>query len=79
MKPGDSILGPREVPRVWAFVGDTPGKMLIAFAPANKMEAFFREEMRLHDKAYSNPGNVNDKELFHAYGMELLGPPLSVG
>jgi hypothetical protein len=34
--------------------------------------------MKRHDSAYSNSGNVNDKELFRAYGMELLGPPLSV-
>jgi mannose-6-phosphate isomerase-like protein (cupin superfamily) len=78
LKSGDSILAPREVPHAWAFVGDTPGKMLIAFAPANKMEAFFRESMKRHDSAYSNSANANDKELFHAYGMELLGPPLSV-
>lgn len=78
LKPGDSVLAPREVPHAWAFVGDTPGKMLIAFAPANKMEAFFRESMKRHNSAYSNSSNANDKELFHAYGMELLGPPLSV-
>jgi mannose-6-phosphate isomerase-like protein (cupin superfamily) len=78
LKSGDSILGPREVPHAWAFVGDTPGKMLIAFAPANKMEAFFRETMKRHNSAYSNSDNANDKEFFHAYGMELLGPPLSV-
>jgi quercetin dioxygenase-like cupin family protein len=78
LKSGDSILAPREVPHVWAFVGDAPGKMLIAFAPANKMEAFFRESMKRHENAYSNSANANDKELFHAYGMELLGPPLSV-
>jgi mannose-6-phosphate isomerase-like protein (cupin superfamily) len=78
LKSGDSILGPREVPHAWAFVGDTPGKMLIAFAPANKMEAFFREGMRRHNNAYSNSANESDKEFFHAYGMELLGPPLSV-
>jgi quercetin dioxygenase-like cupin family protein len=78
LKSGDSILAPREVPHAWAFVGDTPGKMLIAFAPANKMEAFFRESMKRHDSAYSNSVNASDKELFHAYGMELLGPPLSV-
>ena len=78
LKSGDSILAPREVPHVWAFVGDTPGRMLIAFAPANKMEAFFRESMKRHDSAYSNSASANDKELFHAYGMELLGPPLSV-
>jgi hypothetical protein len=45
LKSGDSILAPREVPHAWAFVSDTAGKMLIAFAPAKKMEAFFREAM----------------------------------
>ena len=78
LKPGDSVLGPREVPHAWAFVGDTRGKMLIAFAPANKMEAFFREGMKRHNNAYSNSDNANDKEFFRAYGMELLGPPLSM-
>jgi len=78
LKSGDSVLAPREVPHAWAFVGDTPGKMLIAFAPANKMEAFFREGMKRHNNAYSNSDNANDKEFFRAYGMELLGPPLSV-
>jgi quercetin dioxygenase-like cupin family protein len=78
LKSGDSILAPREVPHAWAFVGDNPGKMLIAFAPANKMEAFFRESMRRHDSAYSNSAAASDKELFRPYGMELLGPPLSV-
>jgi hypothetical protein len=78
LKSGDSILGPREVPHAWAFVGDTPGRLLIAFAPANKMEAFFRETMKRHDSAYSNSSDANDKEFFHAYGMELLGPLLSV-
>jgi mannose-6-phosphate isomerase-like protein (cupin superfamily) len=79
LKSGDSILAPREVPHVWAFVGETPGKLLIAFAPANRMEAFFREYMKRDDSAYSNANKANDKELFRVYGMELLGPPLSVG
>jgi len=78
LKAGDSLLGPREVPHAWAFVGDTPGKLLISFAPANKMEAFFREGMKRHASAFSNSANADDKEFFHAYGMELLGPPLSV-
>src|SRR5690242_16677399 len=66
LKPGDSILGPREIPHAWAFVGDTTGKMLIAFAPANKMEAFFREGMNRHNNAYSNSAASDDKEFFHA-------------
>jgi mannose-6-phosphate isomerase-like protein (cupin superfamily) len=74
LNPGDSILGPREVPHAWAFVGDTPGRVLIAFAPANKMEAFFRNnEQRTKDNHY-----LNDAEAYRAYGMELLGPPLPV-
>ena len=74
LKPGDSILGPREVPHAWAFVGDTPGRLLIAFTPANKMEAFFRDnEKRPHETEY-----MNDAAVYHAYGMDLLGPPLAV-
>jgi quercetin dioxygenase-like cupin family protein len=75
LKPGDSILGPREVPHAWAFVGDSPGKLLIAFAPANKMEAFFRDNEKLHKSGEY----VNDAEVHRAYGMELLGPPIPVG
>jgi len=75
LKPGDSVLGPREVPHAWAFVGDTPGRMLITFAPANKMEAFFRDNAkRRKDGDY-----LNDAQVYRAYGLELLGPPLSVG
>lgn len=75
LKAGDSILGPRQVPHAWAFVGDTPGKLLIAFAPANKMEQFFRDNAkRRKDGEY-----LNDAALYHAYGLELLGPPLSLG
>ena len=31
LKPGDSILAPRKVPHVWAYVGDTYGRIVIAF------------------------------------------------
>jgi mannose-6-phosphate isomerase-like protein (cupin superfamily) len=77
LKSGDSTLGPRETPHAWAFVGDPPGRLLIVFAPANRMEEFFRLRMQMGG-AYSNWNNANDKERFRAYGMELLGPPLSV-
>lgn len=75
LKAGDAVLGPREVPHAWAFVGESPGKLLIAFAPAGKMESFFRDnEKRRKDGVY-----LNDAEVYRAYGLELLGPPLSVG
>ncbi|HXN46200.1 MAG TPA: cupin domain-containing protein [Bryobacteraceae bacterium] len=77
LKAGDSILGPREIPHVWAFVGDTPGRLLIAFAPANRMEEFFRTVFKARGNGYSTWDNPEDKELMRAFGMELLGPPLS--
>jgi quercetin dioxygenase-like cupin family protein len=70
--PGDSLLAPRRVPHVWAYVGDMRGRILIAFLPAGKMEAFFREVT----KADAMP--PQDTELWRAHGMELLGPPLPV-
>ncbi len=72
MKPGDSLLAPRKVPHVWAFIGDIRGRMLIAFMPAGKMEAFFREVTK------ANAMPQQDPALWRAYGMELLGPPLAI-
>lgn len=70
--PGASLLAPRGVPHVWAFVGETRGRILIAFNPAGEMEAFFRQVT----KADAMP--PQDPALWRAHGMELLGPPLSV-
>lgn len=72
MKPGDSLLAPRQVPHVWAYVGAARGRMLIVFTPAGKMEAFFREVTR------ANAMPPQDPALWRAHGMELMGPPLSV-
>jgi quercetin dioxygenase-like cupin family protein len=72
LHPGDSLLAPRKVPHVWAYVGDARGSILIAFLPAGKMEAFFREVTR------ANAMPPQDPELWRAHGMELLGSPLLV-
>lgn len=72
LQAGDSVLAPREVPHVWACTGQLPGRMLIAFMPAGKMEAFFREVTK------ANAMPPQDPELWRAHGMELLGPPLPV-
>lgn len=70
MQPGDSLMAPRKVPHVWAFLGGARGRMLIAFLPAGKMENFFREVTK------TNAMPIQDPALWRAYGMELLGPPL---
>lgn len=72
LMPGDSLLAPRKVPHVWAYVGDTQGRILITFTPAGKMEAFFQEVTK------ANAMPPQDPELWRAHGMELLGPPLNV-
>jgi mannose-6-phosphate isomerase-like protein (cupin superfamily) len=72
LAPGDSILGPRKVPHVWAFTGGLRGRILIAFLPAGMMEAFFREVTK------ANAMPPQDPNLWSDHGMELLGPPLQV-
>jgi len=72
LTPGDSILAPRNIPHVWAYTGNTLGKMLIAFMPAGKMESFFREVTK------ANAMPPQDPELWRSHGMELLGLPLKV-
>ena len=72
LKPGDSVLAPRKIPHVWAYTGGSHGRMLIAFMPAGKMEAFFREVTK------ANAMPPQDPELWRSHGMELLGPPLKV-
>lgn len=75
LKPGDCVLGPREIPHAWAFAGGSPGRLLISFAPAGKMEAFFneRENRGIKPGAYTT-----DASYMRAFGMELIGPPLVV-
>jgi quercetin 2,3-dioxygenase len=69
LRPGDSLLAPRRLPHVWAFVGETPGKILIGFQPAGRMEMFFQEAAKIDDFA------ANEK-LYRACEMEIVGPPL---
>jgi mannose-6-phosphate isomerase-like protein (cupin superfamily) len=71
LKAGDSILGPRRIPHAWAFVGDSPGRLLIAFTPAGKMQENFERDRKAGEYR-------SDAEAFRAYGMELVGPPLAI-
>jgi quercetin dioxygenase-like cupin family protein len=72
LKPGDSAFGPRNVPHVWAFVGNKPGRILSVITPAGRVEEFFRATGKVHAPPPQDPA------LFHAYGIELVGPPLAI-
>ena len=41
LKAGDSALGPKGVPHAFAFAGSGTGRILILYAPAGRMEAYF--------------------------------------
>jgi mannose-6-phosphate isomerase-like protein (cupin superfamily) len=75
LKAGDSVLGPREIPHAFAYIGETSGRFLITYAPAGRMEEFFNSRDRL-------PGGrstyVNNADKMREFGMELIGPPLEV-
>jgi quercetin dioxygenase-like cupin family protein len=71
LRAGESLLGPRGVPHGFAGVGEKPAHMIIAFSPAGKMEAFFREA------AVPN-GPKMDAARFARYDMQYVGPPLAV-
>lgn len=72
LRAGDSVLGPRRVPHVWACTSPS-GRLLVVFSPAGQMESFFREV----SKTDAMP--TVDRDLWHAHGMEVVGPPLELG
>ena len=72
LSAGDSLFAPRQVSHVWAHVGEGTGRILVVFAPAGHMEAFFREVTK------ANAMPPQDPALWQAHGMELLGPPLKL-
>ena len=78
LKAGDCILGPREVPHAWAFVGDSTGRLLISFTPAGKMEAFFNQRFPPGSTPRTYSHTEDDAAVARTFGMELLGPPMAL-
>lgn len=66
LKTGDCVFAPRKVPHGFVYVAEKPGRLLIAFTPAGKMEAYFRE------------GHGFDPQSLTKYGMEYVGPALTL-
>ena len=75
--PGDSVLGPRRVPHAFVYDGTGPGRILIGFTPAARIEQFFRDLEKRGE--YFGNGSAEDKELVHRqYGIVNVGPPLKL-
>jgi len=69
--PGSFVFIPRGLAHTWQCIGETPGRMLITFAPAG-MERFFEAQAALTEF---------DPDAFRAAAtdnaMDVVGPPLS--
>ena len=65
---GASVFGPRAVPHSFLSVGTVPGKMIITFQPAGRMEAFFEDFAKV---TTARPDALVNGSL---YGIEGVGP-----
>ena len=75
--PGESVLGPRRVPHAFVYDGMGPGRILIGFTPAVRIEQFFRDLEKRGE--YFGNGSRADKDLVHRlYGIVNVGPPLKL-
>uniref|UniRef100_UPI0039C92C21 cupin domain-containing protein n=1 Tax=Horticoccus sp. 23ND18S-11 TaxID=3391832 RepID=UPI0039C92C21 len=72
LRPGDFLFAPRGVPHVWKHLEEDPGRMLVAFLPAGKMESFFRR----FTQGGVMPAQKELPALFLEHGMQVVGPPL---
>ena len=77
LRAGDCVLGPRQVPHAWAFVGQSTGRLLLTYSPAGKMEEFFNncDQLGIAKGAYTS---AKDADTLRPYGMKYLGPPLKI-
>jgi quercetin dioxygenase-like cupin family protein len=84
LRSGDSVFIPRNVPHVWAGVGEKPGKILNVYQPAGKIEDFFQKVSTHPDvptreqvisRNYTDQQRSSLHRLFAEHDMDLLGPP----
>jgi mannose-6-phosphate isomerase-like protein (cupin superfamily) len=70
---GDFVFVPKDMAHRFLNVGQTTGTMLLTLEPAG-LEIFFEELAAIAGP----PDPAKLAPLFEKYGLELLGPPLSV-
>jgi hypothetical protein len=61
------VLAPRRVPHTFSSVAATPSRLLIAFTPAGRMEAYTRDSEKTGPPA-------DPAAWFRKYDMEYVGP-----
>ena len=72
-KAGDSVFGPRGVPHCFAKTGKAPGKLIMIFQPAGKMEECFQ---KLSAGVTKGMTPLQRDEFRKEHGFERIGPAL---
>lgn len=73
-KPGDTVFGPRGIPHTFAKLGEKPGRLIMLFQPAGKMEECFRKI----SEGYTKNMTVEQRDNFRKeHGFERVGGPLT--
>jgi mannose-6-phosphate isomerase-like protein (cupin superfamily) len=75
LRHGDSLFAPHMIPHGWAYIGDSPGTLLLAVQPAGSLETFFRQSCEMS----ASPTPEEAARMFAAHGMKVVGPPLDIG
>jgi quercetin dioxygenase-like cupin family protein len=73
--PGDVAFAPRGTAHTFQNVSDRPGRVAIIVQPAS-IENFFAE-LSAACQSMGEPDLSVIVPIFHKFGLELLGPPLS--
>lgn len=74
-KAGDSVFGPRRVPHCFAKTGKAPGRLIMIFQPAGKMEECF---MKL-SAGVTKGMTPEQRDAFRKeHGFERVGPPITL-
>ena len=75
LRPGDTILIPRNVPHAFDCMSTRPGKLLVTMQPAHRMDDFFRQLAQLLPAA-GTPDPEAIQKLYQAHDATIVGPPL---
>lgn len=75
LRPGDSLLGPRGVPRAFAALTDTSA-LIVAFQPAGAIEQLFAAA---HALSLTRKLGLSDwRDIVAPCDVEIVGPPLEI-
>jgi hypothetical protein len=61
-----------DCPHTFAKISDGPARMLLVYQPAGTMEQYFRDVTRFAGP----PTEEENRRLFEAHDMKVVGPPL---